>query len=128
MALKKDNILWERAKSVANSQNKSSDWIFIIDVYHYLGGNKKSLYILVNDVKYFVVGKFSPSQDLLIDANDIENGYVIKPSAETRISKKSFVDFDENSDMIVINKPENIDGIDYSGFSFSNSSKLDIYI
>lgn len=127
MSLKKDNILWERAKSVANSQNKSSDWIFIIDIYHYLGGNKKSLYIVINDIKYLVVGKFSSNQDLLIDVNNVDKGYVIKPSEETKVSKKSFVDFDNSSDMIVINKPKDIDGISYSGFSFSNSNKLNIY-
>ncbi len=128
MALKKDNLLWERAKSIANSQNKSSDWIFIVDIYHYLGGNKKSLYIVVNDVKYLVVGKFSPNQDLLIDVNNLEKGYVIKPSDEIRVSKKSFVDYDNSSDMILINKPKDIDGISYSGFSFSNSNELYIYI
>ena len=128
MTAKRDNILWERAKNIASSQNKASDWVFIVDIYHYLGGNKKSLYVMLDDVKYFVVGKFSSNQDLLINSKKIGDGYIVKSSTDIRISKKSFVDYDDTNDMIVIEKPDTIDEIEYSGFSFSKESKLGIYI
>lgn len=123
MSVNRDNVLWERAKNIANSQNKSSDWVFIVDIYHYLGGCKKTLYADIGDKKYIVIGNFSKDKDLLYDFK--KGSYEIFNSSDVRVSKKSFVDPDSNSVMIILEKPHNHD---YTGASFSKSNEINIYL
>lgn len=123
MTVNRDNVLWERAKNTANSQNKSSDWVFIIDIYHYLGGSKKTLYVELAEKKYVVIGHYSKDKDLLYDYK--KDSYELFNSSEVRVSKKSFVDADSNSVMIVLEKP---DHSTYTGTSFSKSNEINIYL
>ena len=123
MKVNRDNVLWERSKNIANSQNKSSDWVFIIDIYHYLGGSKKTLYAELGDKKYIVIGHSSTDKDLLYDFKT--GSYELFNSSEVKVSKKSFVDADGKSVMIVLEKPLYSD---YSGISFSKSNEINIYL
>lgn len=59
--------LWNFAKSIAQSDGRKNDWVYIVDIYKSTGGKDMKMEVTSNRGKFEVLGEASPSSILVSD-------------------------------------------------------------
>ena len=118
-----DLRLWERAKGIAHDKGEPTNWVLVADIYHYLGGKYKSLYLYYGDKKFFIVGYYDKDRVLAIH----KGGYTLLSASESKLSKKEFKDvYDKAPESHRVVKPSLTKEGEYSGYAFSKNKAIDL--
>lgn len=95
---KKDIALWNRAKDIAAVKEKSTDWVYIITVYTYLGGALKTIQYTLNKERYRIVGELNDKIAIVYNQATNTFDYVSKSFVE--LQQKDFNTLDYNLESI----------------------------
>lgn len=99
---------WENAKELVRTNNLTDDWVSVLDIYRFLGGTQKEMYIFDYDTDQHlrVLCPLNDTRVLVYDLNTKELSHVPYESVET--FRKYFKDNLSKEDRETLKIPERL--------------------
>lgn len=117
--------VWDKAKQIVVDNKLPSDWVTILDVYHYIGGTDKRMYAIMSDeVTYRVLAIINPSEVLVL--NTRTKALEVADAKEVHVAKKQFAD-QEGAGLVTMKVPKEVlDNLhhEYARYLTSDSTNI----